>query len=215
MVSQLQLRLAPHHFDVQIQALAARAAVPGKCHARSVRRKCRRRFYSRKGREWAQPGARRIIVLTAPAIDSNRHQNQIRASYRNHNESVRQPDAAGMRRPAWACTFERPAGLSGEVDRADEPVTPPREGFHEFRFFGRVGQRRPHFVHCGRQAVIEVDEGVVRPQFPPDILPADNVAGDYATTARAVERVAAEAGFCARLCVVRRYPYPPDTGRTG
>src|ERR1700693_4673648 len=50
-------------------------------------------------------------------------------------------------------------------DWGNEPVPATGQRLDVFRFFSRIGQRLAQFVDCFVQAVLEIDEGLARPQL--------------------------------------------------
>ncbi len=62
-------------------------------------------------------------------------------------------------------------------DRGHEAVSAPRNGFHIARCLGVIVECVPHFSDGHAQAVIELNEGVFRPQTLPDFFASDDLSG--------------------------------------
>ena len=69
------------------------------------------------------------------------------------------------------------------LHRRDESVSAPRQGLDVPRTRRRISQGLPQFVHGRVQAVVEVHEGVGRPQFLAHLLACDHVAGTLSSNA--------------------------------
>jgi hypothetical protein len=52
------------------------------------------------------------------------------------------------------------------LNRSNESVSAAGERFYEARFLGRIAERRPKPFNRGVQAVVEIYEGIVRPESP-------------------------------------------------
>jgi hypothetical protein len=59
---------------------------------------------------------------------------------------------------------------------ADEPITSARKRLNENRRFGRFAQRIAQPLNGGIQAMIEVYEGVRRPELAAELLPGDEMS---------------------------------------
>src|SRR5262249_15635023 len=59
------------------------------------------------------------------------------------------------------------------IQGADETVPSPRHSFHITRIFSRLAQGIPKPLYSGVNAVIKLDDGVIRPQSLPYLLPQD------------------------------------------
>jgi len=66
--------------------------------------------------------------------------------------------------------------LSLYLKMADEPITSARKRLNENRRFRRVAQRIAQPLNGGIQAMIEVYEGVRRPELAAELLPGDEMS---------------------------------------
>ena len=60
--------------------------------------------------------------------------------------------------------------------RNHQPIAPPGQGLDVLGFVGRITQRPPQVLDGRVDAVVKLDDGVVRPQFFSDLLAADQFA---------------------------------------
>lgn len=68
-------------------------------------------------------------------------------------------------------------GAAGHDDhRGKEPVASPGDGLHVARGFGVVVQGLAHLPDRDAEAVVELDEGVGRPELPLQLVPSDDLA---------------------------------------
>src|SRR5207244_6387856 len=54
--------------------------------------------------------------------------------------------------------------ISQPLHRNDEAIADPGQSFNEFGTFGRVFERLPQLLHGGVDSMLEINEGVFRPQ---------------------------------------------------
>jgi hypothetical protein len=73
--------------------------------------------------------------------------------------------------------FNRLWSLAGTVDRGEEAVAPASHGGYEPGILGGVAQRIPEPADGGVEAMVEVDEGVCRPEPFAHLLASDYLAG--------------------------------------
>lgn len=78
-------------------------------------------------------------------------------------------------------------------DRRNEPVSPARQGFDVSRGLGRIPQRFPNARDWVVEAVVEIDEGVSRPQLIAQFLSRDQVAGGLQQNGQPLQRLTLEA----------------------
>src|SRR5215472_6216177 len=67
--------------------------------------------------------------------------------------------------------------LGYSLNYADEPIAPPRQGFHEARRLSGVSQGVSQSLHGTVQAVVKIHEGVGRPQSLLDLLARYQLTG--------------------------------------
>jgi hypothetical protein len=63
--------------------------------------------------------------------------------------------------------------------RRDEAIPAPCERFDELRRLGRISKRLSHFLNCGIETVLEVDERVVLPQSLAELLARGHLATPF------------------------------------
>src|SRR5208282_3554847 len=63
------------------------------------------------------------------------------------------------------------------IDRRDETVSAAGQGLDESRARCGIAERLAYLVYRGIQAVIEIDEGVGRPDFFAQVVAGDNLTG--------------------------------------
>jgi hypothetical protein len=61
-------------------------------------------------------------------------------------------------------------------DRGYKAISRALKRLNEDRIIGRICKRLPKPHHCGIQAVVEIDEGIARPQSASELFPADGLA---------------------------------------
>ena len=84
-------------------------------------------------------------------------------------------------------------------DRRNEPVSPPRQGFDIGRGLGRIPQRFADARDGVVQAVVEIHEGIGRPELVTEFLSRDQVAGGLQQDRQHLQRLALKAKLYATL----------------
>jgi hypothetical protein len=61
-------------------------------------------------------------------------------------------------------------------DRGDKPITAARQGLNETRILGAIAKRFPQLTNGAADGVIEIDVGVFRPEFSPNLFAIHNIS---------------------------------------
>ena len=104
------------------------------------------------------------------------------------------------------------------LDRGDEPVSPPGEGFNVTGAGGRVSKGLADFVDGRVEAVVEIDEGIGGPEFLLQVFARNDFASALEQQCQNLERLALQAEFHAALTqftrgeIYNRRVAAPDAG---
>ena len=60
-----------------------------------------------------------------------------------------------------------------------EAIAAARQSFDELRMIGGIAKRFANLIDGGIEAIVEIHEGVGGPQFPPQIVAGDDLAGNF------------------------------------
>jgi len=97
--------------------------------------------------------------------------------------------------PITASAGNRSAFLRHSIDGYEKAVAATRESFDEARIFCGITQCAAQALDGGIQAVVEVHEGVRRPQLAAQLFPGDHLAGPFKKECQELERLVLELDF--------------------
>ncbi len=91
--------------------------------------------------------------------------------------------------PMTASAGNRSAFLRHSIDGDEKAVAATRDSFDEARIFGGITQCAAQALDGGIQAVVEVHEGVRRPQLAAQLFPGDHLTGPFEKECQELERL--------------------------
>ena len=108
----------------------------------------------------------------------------------------------------------QPTCCSLDLNRRDEPIAPPRNGFDESGITRIIPKSFPDLEYRHSQALIEFDKGILGPKSVPNLFPRNNLSGAFDKQYQKSERLFLQAHTdrSTRKCAISRVKHvKPET----